>query len=436
MGNRIRALIVSVLLTGCAAAQTGSQAPVSGLRQKLAFIIPDLYGPEGLTLPNPDHEAHFDSAFQSNFGPFNIAIGSQLSSLPIPSPASGFTYTFDPALGTSTRSANSFGPILGERAETIGKGRFYFGFSYQHFQFDSLDGQALRNVPSVFEHLQTTADPEIKKDIITTENFLDIQLSQTITYVTYGVHNRLDVSVAFPYVTAKLDVVSNATIQRIGTGTRTDIHYFRDSNGNVTNRRQFASAGTASGPGDVQVRLKGTAWKAKPASIALGVDVRLPTGDEFDLLGSGALGVRPFAVISGRVGKVTPHLNAGYQWNDSSVLAGDIRSGRRGHLPNQFTWAAGFDAGLDQRFTVAFDLLGQRIFNSARVDRSAFTAANGAVFPSIAFSRRDANLTAGALGFKVNPVGTLLVAFNVTFQMNDPGLRDRVTPLIGVSYTF
>ena len=58
---------------------------------KLAFLIPDLYGPGGLTLPNPDHEAHFDSSFQQNFGPFNSAVASQLSALPIPSSASGFT---------------------------------------------------------------------------------------------------------------------------------------------------------------------------------------------------------------------------------------------------------------------------------------------------------------------------------------------------------
>ena len=58
-------------------------------RRKLAFLIPNLFGPTGLTLPNPTHQAHFDSSFQQNFGPLNAAIASQLTSLPIPSPASG-----------------------------------------------------------------------------------------------------------------------------------------------------------------------------------------------------------------------------------------------------------------------------------------------------------------------------------------------------------
>jgi hypothetical protein len=126
----------------------------------------------------------------------------------------------------------------------------------------------------------------------------------------------------------------------------------------------------------------------------------------------------------------------GYQWNDSSVLAGDIRTGRKGHLPNQLTYAAGFDAGLSPKFTLAFDVLGAYIHKARRVRRDAFTAANGASFPQIAFGQSAAHVTNASAGFKVNPVGTLLVSFNLLMQLNDSGLRDRVTPLIGASYSF
>src|SRR5262249_20436737 len=30
---------------------------------KLAFLIPSLFGPDGLLLPNPQHQAHFDNDF-------------------------------------------------------------------------------------------------------------------------------------------------------------------------------------------------------------------------------------------------------------------------------------------------------------------------------------------------------------------------------------
>ena len=426
-----RTLIVLAGLSAAAIAQTPSSAS-----PKLAYVIPQLFGPYGLTLPNPTHEAHFDSAFQNNFGPFNSAIGSQLTSLPLPSPASGFTYSFDPALGVYTRSAQSYGPVLAERAETIGKEKFFAGFSFQHFRFGTLDGVSLHNFNSVFQHAQTTPDPIIKEDLITTNTFLDTKIDQATVFFTYGLSDRVDVSVALPFVNANLVVQSLATIQRIGTGTDTTIHYFLDANGNSTDHKTFTNSGSASGLGDVLVRIKGTALKTKPAWIALGLDVRLPTGDAYNFLGSGAVGLKPFIAISGRTKRITPHVNVGYQWNDSSPLAGDIFTGSSGHLPNQFEYAVGFDAGINKRFSFAADILGQEIFHAQGVTKSNFTAANGASFANTTFARENANITNGSLGFKVNPIGTLLVSFNVLIQMNDDGLRARVVPLVGFSYTF
>lgn len=428
-----RTLFVLICLSSAALAQTQTSTSSAG---KLAFLIPKLFGPDGLTLPNPKHLAHFDSDFQNNFGPFNSAIGSQLTSLPLPSPASGFTYSFDPDLGVYTRSAQSYGPILAERAETIGKDKFYAGFSFQHFRFGTLDGVNLRNFSSVFQHTQTTPDPVIKEDLITTNTFLDTQLDQATAFFTYGLSDRIDVSVALPVVNASLSVVSNATIQRIGTASDPTIHYFVDSNGNPTDHKQFSSSGSASGIGDVLVRLKGTALKTAPAWFALGVDVRLPTGDAYNFLGSGALGLKPFIAISGRTKRVTPHVNVGYQWNDSSPLAGDIFTGSSGHLPNQLEYAVGFDAGVNKKFSFAADLLGQEIFHAQGVTPTTFTAANGSTFADNGFIRENINLTNGSVGFKVNPIGTLLVSFNVLVQLNDAGLRSRVVPLVGFSYTF
>src|SRR3989442_2933577 len=144
-------LLLPLLTVVCACAPVfADDLPSSGNHSdKLALLIPNLFGAGGLTLPNPTHNAHFDSAFQSNFVPFNTALAGQLTSLPIPSPASGFTYTFDKTLGVYSRSAQSFGPILAERAETIGKDKFYFGVSYQRFKFDSIDGVDLHQVPAL-----------------------------------------------------------------------------------------------------------------------------------------------------------------------------------------------------------------------------------------------------------------------------------------------
>ena len=36
---------------------------------KLAFVIPNLYGPGGLRLDNPDHDSHFAAPLAKRLGP-------------------------------------------------------------------------------------------------------------------------------------------------------------------------------------------------------------------------------------------------------------------------------------------------------------------------------------------------------------------------------
>src|SRR5215471_8257172 len=86
--------------------------------QNLATLFTNLFGPEGLrvdseaTLPGEQpHHAHFNSDFQSNFDKFTTAMVGQLVTVPLPSPASGFTYELDPETGVFKRSTESFGPI-------------------------------------------------------------------------------------------------------------------------------------------------------------------------------------------------------------------------------------------------------------------------------------------------------------------------------------
>src|ERR1700676_1309285 len=111
----------------------------AGHTSEPACVLPNLFGPQGITLfPNAavPHYAHFiGSAGTIMNQTLSSAIGTQLATLPFISPASGFTYQFDTTLGVFARTTNSFGPIYSERAETIGKGRVSFGVSYQRFRF-------------------------------------------------------------------------------------------------------------------------------------------------------------------------------------------------------------------------------------------------------------------------------------------------------------
>jgi hypothetical protein len=433
-----RAIVVALCVASGANADgqhsVGSSSEFSS--SKLALLVPNLYGSNGLVLPNPDHDAHFTSAFQTNFGPFNTALASRLTSLPIPSPASGFTYTFDPSIGVYTRSTSTFGPLLAERAETIGKNKFFAGFNYQHFSFQSLDGVKLNNVPSVFEHLQTTPDPVIRRDVITTENLVDVKISQYTSFFTYGLSDRIDLSVAVPFLRANMFVSSKATIRRIGTATDDTIHYFLDSSGNRTDSATFRAFGQASGMGDVLVRVKANAFDGKKAKLAMGLEARMPTGDPYEFLGSGAFGIKPFVALSIQGNRFSPHFNLGYQYNGRSVLAGDVSTGAERLLPRQLNYAAGFEAAVNKKLSFAADLMGQEVFSADRLSSRTFTAANGQRYPQVAFVRGNFHTYGVASGVKINPVSTLLVSFNLLYQVNDGGLRARVVPLLGLSYTF
>src|SRR5262245_5651471 len=203
--------------------------------KNLATLFTDLFGPQGLrvdseaTLPGEQqHSAHFNADFESNFDKFTTAIVGQLVTVPLPSPASGFTYELDPATGVFRRTTQSFGPILAERAETVGAGRFSFGVAYQRFNFQTIEGLDLAKVPAVFTH----DNAELlggRQDVVTTMNAIEATVNQFTTYVTIGVTDRFDVSAAMKFVTNDLKVRSEATIQRIGT-TNPLTHFFRQSN--------------------------------------------------------------------------------------------------------------------------------------------------------------------------------------------------------------
>jgi hypothetical protein len=410
--------------------------------RNLATLFTDLYGPQGLvldsqaTLPGEQpHTAHYNSDFQRNFSQFSTALVGQLVSLPLPSPASGFTYQFDPSLGVFQRTTQSFGPILAERAETIGAHKIAIGFAYQRFTFDTVEGLRLKQIPVVFTHDNAFLRGG-REDVVATTNRIEARVNQATTFLTIGVTDRFDVSLAVPLVSNSLKVVSDATIHRLGT-TNPLTHFFRQSNGDVGVRRLFTAVGSASGLGDLLVRVKHTLRKGTSQGFAAGVDVRIPTGDEMNLLGSGTAGVQPFLIWSSTVRNVAPHVNASYRWNGSSVLAGNPARGESADFPDQVGYVAGADVSVNPRVTVAFDLIGGYTIHAERLRAQTFQALDGqSTFPNVAFTRESMNSLNGAIGLKASLLQRLLIDFNVMFKLDEHGLRDKVTPLVGLEYAF
>jgi len=437
-------IVITVVTLLASASPAHAQDPynVTVNVTELSRIFTELYGPDGLVVNSlaslaggVSHSAHFNSGFESEFSQFGTALTGQIVSLPLPAPASGFTYQFDPGLGVFTRSTSSFGPILAERADTIGARRVSIGFAYQRLAFDSIENIDLQSVPAVFTH----DNAELRggrEDVITTVNSIDSKVSRSAAFITYGVTNDLDVSIAVPYITTDIVVTSDATVRRIGT-TTPEIHFFRAVDDSIGDRRIYTAFGHASGIGDITIRMKQAIKKSPKNGIALGIDLRLPTGDENNLLGTGAPAVQPFAAWSATYGTFAPHINLGYQWNGSSTLAGDIETGVSADLPDVAVYALGAVVSVHPRVTLALDVLGRYIIDSPRVRLEDFVALDGhSVFPNIAFDTGSINELSSAVGLKINVAGRLLLNTNLLMRLNSEGLRDKISPLVGIEYAF
>jgi hypothetical protein len=119
-------------------------------------------------------------------------------------------------------------------------------------------------------------------------------------------------------------------------------------------------------------------------------------------------------------------------------------TGTKANLPGYAFFSAGTDVGLSRRFTVAVDYIGQELINAPRVAVVTFTSQAPLVstgqIGSFATASPIANQTYNqsnlAVGLKANVLDRFVVSSNLLIALNDGGLREKVVPLIGLSYTF
>ena len=300
------------ILLSCSSAFAQSVCPLNGTSSsKLVCVIPQVYGPYGLgsgaTAPllADGHQAHFEGDFLSSFGPINEAVGIQVSQLPIASPSSGISFVFDPALKTfSPSTETSLGPILGQHAGTIGRNKLYVAFSFQYFNFNSIDGQNIANLPAAFKHEtfpppfpspfitacpnQTAlagtvfaGNPCFVRDYIQTMNNIDLTVHQYALYATYGITRHLDVSVEVPILNINMKMTSKCldcaeflctTVAEFPWRCLSPVQcrYRAELCGatpclNAT----FSSSGNATGIGDVLLRGKYELYQGERLGLAL-----------------------------------------------------------------------------------------------------------------------------------------------------------------------
>jgi hypothetical protein len=380
------------------------------------------------------HEAHFIPGSDQLLAPalFNQQIVTQLATFPIGSPSGGFSFVFDPTLGTFERTTQSFGPAFAERALTNGEGRLTFGVNTQYSRYTSFEGQDLRNGDVTFylRH-EDSGGLFFEGDIVEAALNLDLSSSTTTIFANYGVSERFDVALAVPIVRVNMTARVDAEVLPFATPNIPGIHVFP----NGTKNAAFSSAGSAAGIGDLLVRSKYRFFDAAGGGLAAGVDVRLPTGNDEDLLGTGAAAVAGTLIGSTTVGRWAPHFNVGFTKSGSGNIV---------NAPDEFGYRLGTEFIATPTVTLNTTLIGRTLIDAGRLQLTDTTwnfVNNLGVPGSTSFQeytvRGDSlNLVSLAMGGKFNVAGNVLVSANVLVALSSAGVTARVTPVVGIDYSF
>ena len=420
----------------------------------------------------------------------NSSIATALSIIPLSSPASGVIFRKDPATGAELPVSSTLGPIFTERAETIGKGHLYIGVSNHDFHFTKFNGTSLNDLSILYrggDPSQVILNGGAKSTVPATFGIgMDVRLSQNIAFLTYGLTDSLDVSVGLPMIHSAVGARTYNGLIYAGNGAGSNgstcwcVNTFTPGFPTMIQPQFGQTALGKTGFGDLLLRVKGTVVRKNNVAIALGGDVRFPTGDETNYLGVGTTTFKPFAAVSfyskplksGLV--LSPHFDVGWQFSGKSILGGQLQGtpltqstpagtvsyigapfiSTKDYLPDVFTWAVGAELALGRRNTVIADLLGNQVGWIHGIPNATMQTISNVLLPTGASPDPNAVPKVGSatglvsagrvsygqynasFGYKARVVANLVANFNLLVRLDDNGLTARLTPLFGLGYSF
>jgi len=464
--------------------------PTGGVLSVFSETVPDYVGSN--TFNGTIHTATNYKAAQNLLSlesAINAGIASALSIVPLSSPASGVILRTDPKTQAELPESSTLGTIFTERAETIGKHQWYIGFSHQDSHFARFNGMDLNTLSLLYTggytsgiSLSKGASP-LATVPATFQIGMNVHLSQDITFLTFGITDRIDVSAGVPVVHTGVAASTYDPMIYAGNGTHVSPNTCWCVNTLTPGVETLQYAGaigyaglSKTGLGDLLFRGKGTVVRKRNMVVAVGTDLRLPTGNETNLLGTGTTSVKPFMAVSLYSKPVrslvfSPHFDLGWQFSGKSILAGELQTVQLGQtspvyygagpggftatkdfIPDVFSWAAGTEVALGHHNTLIFDFLGNQIgwihgilnvVNTpdqayaptapfAQTKIAGFVGVNSMGLPiHSAYGQYS-----GSLGYKARIAGNLVANLSVLYRFDNNGLVARVVPAYGLSYTF
>jgi hypothetical protein len=441
-----RLVVTAVLLL------IGPPLQAQQLRDRLSDLFIFGSGEDPLTLggtsdpDNPDsiriHGNHFVPAAVASNGTvisfLTNSIGSNVANVPVSATSGGSTFSFEG--GVPTRTSTSAGPIFGERAQTLGRGRLLVGLARTGVHFKTLRGVDLEHVQFTFAHANSDFPgcdsvaggdcslmgvPTLENETIGLNLALDVRLTVTGFLLTYGLTDRIDVGVALPVVSVSLAGTSTAQITPFGPPPA--VHFFGGTPEDPILTASRSIDGSATGLGDVDARVKLNLRRGTPLSVGVLGDVRFPTGSEDNLLGSGAFAVRGLAILSAQFGTFSPHANVGYLYRGGEFETDAV------------LMTAGFDHLLAPWATLAADVISQLQVGDSPLEIPAPVEIQSpyqrTIIPTVIPDTRD-DIVDGSLGLKLAAAPGLTAVGNGQWSLNRGGLRPNVIWTAGLEYNF
>jgi hypothetical protein len=391
MRDILRLVVLSLAASAAAPAAASAQTRVVDI---VGFLMTNQ------AVPTEDSERDRASA-EAARDALTDALLVSLTSVPIATSSGGFVYRLNPELGTVERATESFGGFFVERALTPGHGRAAFGVSASTADFDSLDGHNLTDGSFVTIARRFTDEP----DPFDTESLTLRMRSSTMTvFASVGISDRFEIGAAVPFLRFTLE------------GKRVNVYY-----GNSF--EQASATATASGIGDAALRAKYTVAAARSGGFAIAGEVRLPTGDELNLLGAGSAAVRVMGIGSFERNRMSLHGNAGIV---------------RGGVSDEFTvgGAAGLALAPQVTLTGEWSMRHLSELRSVALSSAPHPTIDDVETLRLTGGPPGRNLATGIAGLKWNPGGTLVLAAHLRWNLTQTGLTAPLTPSIGLEYAF
>ena len=384
----------SVFALSCAPSMVAPAAGQETFTDVIGFLVTN----QAVPTASPERDV---AAAEAARAAMSRALLVNLTSMPLGTSSSGFLYRLNRELGTVERATESFGAFFVERALTVGRGRASFGITASSSDFDHLDGQDLRDGTLITIANKFRDEPAP----FDTESLTLRMHSNTMTlFGSVGVTERLEIGGAVPFSRLTLD------------GSRVNVY-------RATTFMQASGSATASGIGDLALRAKYTLLSGRAGGIAAAGELRLPTGDETNLLGAGSQSYRLLGIASLEQGRLAVHANAGIV---------------RGGISDETTFAGALSVAAHPRVTISGEVM---VRDLAALEEVHLVSAPHPTIEGVDTFRLvpgegGTTLANALVGFKWNVTGTLVLGGNAIWPLMKHGLTAPITPTFVFEYAF